>query len=160
MVGVACPQCGAEFSVRTVAMIHAQGFSRAGVAPPARPALAALRLRWSEYSVVVFPSLIVLFAQSSGSAAGAAVLGTAVASVWLTQYLVRRSRLRTASRDYRAQFAIWRRLFGCLRCEIVFLPDDAALDADRGGCAPAADTSEFIRQCAARAATRATAVAG
>src|SRR2546429_2944680 len=90
-------------------MIHAEGFNSPAVAPPARPVLAELRLRWSGYCILVIPSLIVLFAQSSGSDAATALVAAAVLGVWLPQYLRRKANWRRAPRSYRAQCRGWRR---------------------------------------------------
>ena len=108
MIQLSCPQCGTERSVQAVSVLHADGFYPAAVGPPARPELARLRVRWSAYCLVVLPTLIVLFAQSSRSLAGTVLVAVAVLTVWSTQFAVRRSRLRVADERYRAQVAVWR----------------------------------------------------
>ena len=135
-------------------LIHADGFNTAAVAPPARPVLAELRLRWSAYCILVIPSLIVMFAQSSGSDMATGLVAGSVLSVWLSQYLHRKASWRRARRSYRAQCQVWRLALGCLRCGIVFLPPgllpDAEPDAEIGAAMPMARTREFVAECAGR----------
>ena len=130
-------------------MIHAEGFNSPAVGPPARPVLAELRLRWSGYCILVIPSLIVLFAQSSGSDAATALVAAAVLGVWLPQYLRRKASWRRARRSYRAQCQVWRLALGCLCCGIVFLPPGAVPAG--GEPMPMARTQEFVAECAGRA---------